>query len=78
MKLDCSLDDSDVEDPEEILRDILNQFDPVFDEQKSIYYKHISKCMSSKGSNYYIFESGLMSLISKRMHNNPYIDNYKI
>ena len=50
----------------------------MFDEQKSKYFKFISKVMKTKGSNYYIFESGAKSLISKKIHKNPAIDKYKI
>ena len=50
----------------------------MFDEQKSKYFKFISKVLKSKGTNYYIFESGVKSLISKRIHKNPSVDKYKI
>ena len=58
--------------------EIFNDFDQVFDEQKSIHYKKVSNFMQPKCSNYYIFESGLLTQISKRLYANPKIDKYKI
>ena len=79
-----SITDSDSEndlaedDPDNLITDLLYEFDPVFDEQKSRYFKFISKVMKTKGSNYYVCESGAKSLISKRIHKNPSVDKYKI
>ena len=79
-----SITDSDSEydlagdDPDKFIENLLYEFDPVFDEQKSKYFKFINKHLKSKGSNYYIFESGVKSLISKRIHKNPSVDKYKI
>ena len=58
--------------------EIFDEFDPVFDQQKSMYYKKLSNFMQPKCSNYYIFESGLLTQISKRLYDNPKIDKYKI
>ena len=63
---------------DKFIENLLYEFDPVFDEQKSKYFKFINKHLKSKGSNYYIFESGVKSLISKRIHKNPSVDKYKI
>ena len=68
---------SEYSEEREIL-EILNDFDQVFDQQKSAHYKKVSEDMTPKCSNYYIFESGLMTQISKRLYANPKIDKYKI